>query len=250
MKALVTTFFLLGSASFLHAGEEAQTTGKFRFVHTSDGNQRVEAEAQSVLERGSASIPLMFPSNILWICSVDVDLDRQLLYFNVVQRGAAPAPAQGQEPAREAHPPEPLLQLTHPLKTGQEMVLVKSTAFTLTATVTLTREQAAPDAAPPGPEIPAGTLTDEELKKVPIKTTWQPDRILVSGYNPFQKGLGAGVLRVTLPKTATEEETVRDYAVTFNAAGLADFSGQVSAALALPKGEQPVCKLVKLSFLP
>jgi len=237
MKRFFTAFVLLSTAGILMAGETPQTLGKFRFVHTGPDNQRTEVETQSVIEYGEAAIPLLFPGKSVWVCSVNVELESKTASFRV----QTPA-------ANESKTPVPLLQVTMPLRNGEEMVLVKSPAFTLTATVTLPAGDPAVEAGNRPVEMAAKALTEAELGQVPIKTIRQSGLLNIRGYNPFGKRLGDGVLRITVPKTGSAPEITRDYAVSFNAEGLADFGSQIHAALEIPQGVEPVCKLVKLHF--
>lgn len=245
MKPIFSAFLLLGTAGCLIAGEEKPTTGKFLFVHVGADQQRTEVEARALISEGRVSLPLVLPDKTLWICIISLDPASRVSEFSVHQAGSSPGPA-----PVEGSTTLPILQVSRVWKNGEEEVLVKSTAFTVTATVTVPKENLVPEAEQSPPAATTTALTDEELKRVEVKTTYDPgnERIRLTGYNPFEKSLGKGVLRVILPKTAEAAESVRDYAVTLNGAGLADFSGEIRAAFGIAQGTKPLFKLVKLQF--
>jgi hypothetical protein len=246
MKPIFYACLLLSTAGLLIAGEDKSMIGKFQFVHVGADQQRTEVAAQSLIDGQSAVIPLVLPSKTIWICSVEVEPGSQTASFNVVSADAT----SGGEPVQGAKPPLQILQMTLPLKNGEEVVLVKSTGFTLTATVTLSATLPSPDAGATQTETGAQALTEAELKRVEVKPNYDPghERIRLVGYNPFENSLRKGVLRVILPKTAETPESTRDYAFTLNGAGLADFSGEIRAALEIPQGTKPLFQLVKLEF--
>lgn len=241
MKPFLAAFLLLSTAVILEAGETPPALRKFRLVYTDAAHQLAEAEVQSLSNRVITVLPLWLPSKSMWICSVTVDQPENTVSFDVQTPDLTSEASAGQSKT-----PQTILDVTMPLRNGEEMVLVKSTAFTLSATVTL---PAVPKEGEPAPETPSLALTEDELKKVVFKTRYISDSINFTGYNPFGKRLGEGILRVTVPKTGDTPEIVRDYAVRLNASGLADFWSSVSAGLGIPKGVEPTCQLVKLNFL-
>jgi len=246
MKPFLTAFLFLSTAVILEAGETPPAPAKFRLVYKDAAHQLSEVEVQSISDRGDTVMPLRLPSSLIWICTVAVHQDENTVNFQVQAPEMTSEAADGKPKTLET-----ILLATLPLRSGEEMMLVKSNAFTLSATVTL---PAPPKDAEPTAGTPKLALTEDELKQVVIKTiydddTLNPAKIRIAGYNPFGKRLGEGILRVTVPKSGESPEMLRDYAVRLNASGLADFWSSVSAGLGIPKGVEPTCQLVKLNFL-
>ncbi len=256
MKTLLALLTLLSAPCALHAGDAPEAPTHIKFIYSAADKQRTEAETDALLCSSSAFIPLVTPQLKTWICSASVDFDAMTADFFVTD------PERLQQLEGGKTTPVELLNLKTPLKSGQEILLVKNTIYTLSVILTLpntpdkTPEATAQDAETPAKdaEAPATAepakrwLTEEEIKKLEIvfPTTPQQGATWFGGHNPFETPVRGGLLEVTIPASGDQPEIKRAYQVSFNAEPLADFGAQ--AQMNLPTHAKPQFVLKKLWF--
>lgn len=231
------------------AGEPQPSPSRVKFIYDSKDTGRLEVETESVLEYSTVTVPLVINPQTTWICRLNPNETTGV--FTVTTLDSERVDADGKVN------PVTLLQTAQPFQNGKEQVLVKSSAFTLSAMVT----QQPPDktlgtaAEPAAPKPPSNQLSAEEAGKISLSAAMSTSvssggfpALILEGYNPFPRPLGKGVVRVTLPGTGGTPETVRDYQVQLQAAALADFRTSVGVNLKIPDGVKLDCKLVQIEF--
>jgi hypothetical protein len=247
MKPFLTAFLFLVTLGLLQAGDDKPTLAKVKWTLIGADQVRIEAEAESLVDRGLFQIPISPARNKHFLCRTSISLSDGTAHFELLK----PSSPLGLSKVDGGNPLITLMDVERPFRNGEELVLLKSTKFTVLATISMQATIKASPAPSVEVEEPSSkSLSGEELKRIEIKTYYDPNnnRIHVTGYNPFDRQLGKGVLQVLIPKTETAPETFRQYRFSAQGNGLADFNAQISADLDIAPGIQPVCRLVSLDF--
>lgn len=94
---------------------------------------RIEAETESILVRDHILIPINSPPNKYLLCRTSIRPSEGTARFELFK----PSPPMGLSKEDGGHPLTTLLDVERPLRNDEELVLLKSTGFTVMATVSI-----------------------------------------------------------------------------------------------------------------